>query len=376
MTRAVVIHYSLNLCGGGERVCLYTIQVLNELGVDVDLITGEKTLWYKVQRLIDVPVKISREIVVSRKLVQKFSIYNKLWTSYRVLSICRKYDLTVNTSHETLLVPADVVYVHFPHIIFLKDTYEYWHSLSKYYSSALWRMYFEPYRLGMEALSESVKNSILIANSTYTAEKVRKYIRSKVFIIHPPVQVEKYIKLSENEDRKDVVITIARYTREKNLELIPVVASRCRDLTFIIAGSVHSEDSMKILRKLLYMREKLNLKNLKLLVNVPENLKIRLLSIAKLYLHPMIGEHFGIAVVEAMASGLVPIVHKSGGTWIDILEYGKYGLGYETVDECVEAIYRALERYHTLRKLCIARSLEFSERRFMQRMKVIIGKLL
>jgi alpha-1,2-mannosyltransferase len=46
----------------------------------------------------------------------------------------------------------------------------------------------------------------------------------------------------------------------------------------------------------------------------------------------MIGEHFGISVVEAMVSGLVPVVHSSGGPWLDILEQGKGGFGYNTPD--------------------------------------------
>ena len=37
------------------------------------------------------------------------------------------------------------------------------------------------------------------------------------------------------------------------------------------------------------------------------------LTRAKVYFHPMIGEHFGMAVVEAMASGLIPVVPNVGG---------------------------------------------------------------
>ena len=45
------------------------------------------------------------------------------------------------------------------------------------------------------------------------------------------------------------------------------------------------------------------------------NLK-RLFSImksAKVYFHPMVGEHFGMSVVEAMAAGLIPVVPNIGG---------------------------------------------------------------
>ncbi len=34
---------------------------------------------------------------------------------------------------------------------------------------------------------------------------------------------------------------------------------------------------------------------------------------SKVYFHPMVGEHFGISIVEAMAAGLVPVVSDVGG---------------------------------------------------------------
>ena len=49
-------------------------------------------------------------------------------------------------------------------------------------------------------------------------------------------------------------------------------------------------------------------------------------------------EHYGISVVEAMSYGLVPVVPESGGPWEDIIEHGRYGYGFNSVDEAVEKI--------------------------------------
>jgi glycosyltransferase involved in cell wall biosynthesis len=68
-----------------------------------------------------------------------------------------------------------------------------------------------------------------------------------------------------------------------------------------------------------------------------------LLKTSKVYLHPTKYEHFGIAIVEAMASGLIPVVHKSGGAWMDIVEYGRYGFGFKSVEEAIENINNILE---------------------------------
>lgn len=49
---------------------------------------------------------------------------------------------------------------------------------------------------------------------------------------------------------------------------------------------------------------------------------------AKVGLHTMWNEHFGIGVVEYMAAGLIPVAHKSGGPLMDIVtEYNNKPTG-------------------------------------------------
>jgi glycosyltransferase involved in cell wall biosynthesis len=48
--------------------------------------------------------------------------------------------------------------------------------------------------------------------------------------------------------------------------------------------------------------------------------------------HPELAEHFGIATVEAMASGCVPVVIDKGGQR-EIVEHGRTGFLWTTVDE-------------------------------------------
>ena len=72
---------------------------------------------------------------------------------------------------------------------------------------------------------------------------------------------------------------------------------------------------------------------------------------AKVYLHTMPYEHFGISIVEAMAAGLVPVVPRSGGPYVDVLNgsQGVYGYSYSNVREAADCIHRLLgdERLRT-----------------------------
>ena len=72
----------------------------------------------------------------------------------------------------------------------------------------------------------------------------------------------------------------------------------------------------------------------KILSKCFSNTKIDLLKRAKIYLHTMIGEHFGISIVEAMALGCLPIVHDSGG----MREFVPEQYRYQTITEAAEKI--------------------------------------
>ena len=69
--------------------------------------------------------------------------------------------------------------------------------------------------------------------------------------------------------------------------------------------------------------------------NQPRSRIIELFSQAKAALHTMRYEHFGIAVVELMASGIITVAHRSAGPLKDIIGASKKPVGYlaRTVDE-------------------------------------------
>ena len=72
--------------------------------------------------------------------------------------------------------------------------------------------------------------------------------------------------------------------------------------------------------------------------NINEQDKLKLLKKASIYIHLNRREHYGISILEAMSYGLVPVVPESGGPWEDITEHGRYGYGFNTIDEAVEQI--------------------------------------
>lgn len=86
--------------------------------------------------------------------------------------------------------------------------------------------------------------------------------------------------------------------------------------------------------------------------------------------HPELAEHFGIATVEAMAAGCVPVVINRGGQ-ADIVQHGKTGYLWNTLEELkhyTELVARDDALWARLSAAARERAAQFSRTRFVERM--------
>lgn len=88
-------------------------------------------------------------------------------------------------------------------------------------------------------------------------------------------------------------------------------------------------------------------------------------------------EHFGIAVVEAMTAGAVPIVHGTGGP-VDIVSDGVDGLHFDSIGELVEHTRRLIDdpdRRERLARAARDRARDFTFERFDDRLARVVEVL-
>ena len=86
---------------------------------------------------------------------------------------------------------------------------------------------------------------------------------------------------------------------------------------------------------------------------------------------PQEQEHFGISVVEAMASGCVPVVVNKGG--LKEIVGGKYGEVWESIDELVDKTLVVIKKNPFDCQLLIDRSRMFGKERFNQELVRIMN---
>lgn len=370
--RVCVVHNTLNSVGGGERVCLAVIEALKSLGHEVTLITTEPTDWSRVEKIVGKVTRPDREVYLLPFKVKAFGIYTRLLTALLLTWERRRCDLIVNTHGDVLPLSSDILYMHFPTFALLREN----PVNVKYSKSLFWRLYFYPYERIQGYLAKKMKWRILLTNSEFSKEIIKKHLHTDAIVIHPPVEISEFLKISENTERDDRVVSCGRYTPEKNYEFVLKVAEQLPDIKFTIIGASSGKVSSAYYRKLSKIVEERKLRNVDLLRDVPRSKQLKIYSGSKVFLHTMIGEHFGIAVVEGMAAGLVPVVHKSGGPWLDIVDRGKYGLGYIDLYEAIKSIEYALDNYKRLREKAIRRAMKFRKEGFLEKFKRIVNSFI
>jgi len=80
-----------------------------------------------------------------------------------------------------------------------------------------------------------------------------------------------------------------------------------------------------------------------------------------------------------MAAGLIPVVHRSGGPWTDIVEFGKYGFGFSNLEEAEYITYNLTHLSEgelcTIREKAVVKAKTFSYDVFLRRFNAIVNNL-
>ena len=189
-----------------------------------------------------------------------------------------------------------------------------------------------------------INSSFTLKALQYTLAKlkVNGSIMAKTRIVYPPLPRMHEYTASRNTVKSPCVAVIGRFSPEKRFDLAAEAARLTPKIKYYIAGEVGGGALKNYYERL--KREAPP--NVTVIADIPHILKLKLLSRCTVYMHTMIGEHFGITPLEAMAAGATLVVPTFGGTWTDICLRGEYCYGYTSTDpkNLAEKVLEALER--------------------------------
>ncbi|MFP3319137.1 MAG: glycosyltransferase [Acidilobus sp.] len=371
--RVALVHAMFDLVGGAENLTLNMYRALREFGHEVDLYAAhvDERAW---RTITDGAAEAPRLIIIGEPLVNRLiptaltlrTLLAMPYLGKRLKRLKPDYDLIIDTYASAPAPWADASYVHFPARCLLG-------FLSRHRRLQLHeRLYYRLIAWMAKRLADSSRP--VMTNSSWTAEYVKRaYGNQRVYVVHPPVNVEELSSIGG--DRGRVVLTVSRITPEKMVAEIPKVARLVPEAEFYLVGSTsdYSERTLKVIES-----EAEDLSNFHLETNVPRKRILELMSQASIYLHPPFAEHFGIAIAEAAAAGLVPVVYRDGGGWTDIASRIDQSLGYTSVEEAAHIVRSLLNDAERLRALSakareVAKS--FSYETFREKLNEVIKEL-
>lgn len=388
MAEIAVVHHDLMIKGGGESVCMNTLEALQD-DHDVTLFTltepdFEELNEYFETSVDELPVKRPYAlgyVVDKLKRVTNFEFdllksallnrYLRRWES--------EFDLVVSTTNELALRGPSVQYVHLPQF----DRAALPDALGSVESSS---GVYDLYDRGCatiagfdEALVEDSRTHLL-TNSRWTAEIVREVYGKTPEVVYPPVDTETFSQFSDVPwaEKEDGFVTIGRILPlKKMLRVIDVVAGvhrRGHDVSLRIYGPVADEEYYaKVERR----AAEYDFVHLEGELRHSDEEQMETLCRQRYYINGCEHEAFGISIAEMVAAGAIPFVPNDGGQ-TEIVD-GREELTFETVPEAVDKIDRVLtdeELASRIRTGLADRASEFTYDAFQSNVRTAVDETL
>jgi glycosyltransferase involved in cell wall biosynthesis len=274
---------------------------------------------------------------IYQRLVYSYFFFKKLIKTYNP-------DFVLVTGGSSVIPKSmaekTIVYVHFPSdLAILEKEYT-----SKIMNRKIMKRLYIQLHLFISNNIDYMKQATIIANSNYTSNAIKKVWNIDSTVIYPPCPqysfpLEDKIKKIEQDTELMTVCSLGRFVPEKEYDTILQIAKQRPQLKFELIGGV-AEDKISYLDSLKNKAPK----NVTFHVNATENQKMEILKRSKILLHSFKGEHFGIALIEAMSAGLIPISHDSGAAKEDNMVDEKFR--YKDIDSALNCLDKAVEEWN------------------------------
>lgn len=324
--------------GGGER---YTLTLASHWSE-----THDVSLFWDDPNILSISearfgIDLSR-VRVTPNVFKNGNIFEKLWVS-------RKYDLIFFLSDGSIpmsLAKHNILHFQVPFPSILTD----------------------PWKMG--------RYEAVICNSQFTKNTIDAEVGLKAMVIYPPVPS---IGLPKAIKKKKRILSVGRFTSyfqaKKQDVLIDAFKQVSQHTAFsdwelvFVGGLMESDrDYFQKLQNNAFGMP------VRFMPNISNTDLAKLYQTSTIFWHaagfgetnPTLMEHFGIATVEAMSAGTVPLVFSAGGQ-PEIVSDGVNGVLWTSTKELVDGTISLVtdpERLKRLQKAAIVRSAMFSTQRF------------
>ncbi len=350
--------------GGAEKVVLALHELFPEAPIYTSFSTDE---WRQ---------KLNNKVVTGylnkwpfNKLRKYIPVLRILWFENLDLS---EYDIVISSSGAEAKgikkLKKGAIHVNYCHA----PTHYYWSRYESYLEEPGFGIFNPLAKLGLKILVKPLrkwdyraaqKPDYIISNSSYIQSLVKKYYNRKSTVINPPVDIEKFTKTMHSKQRNGLVTT-GRQVPYKRIDIAINAALKLNESLVVIGnGPMHAQ-----LKKIAGGNPKIKFQN-----NASNAKLAEELANAKLYIFCSL-EDFGIAPVEALASGTPVVAFKKGGA-LDYINKTN-GVYFDTQNEAeaLKAITKALNTKWNNEQIKKSAQ-KFSKANFKNNMLMFLSKI-
>lgn len=355
--RVAIVHDWL-LVGGAEKV----VEQLHKLYPEAPIYTSYSTPEWRA--------KLDNKVVTGylqhwpfSKLRKMIPLLRQRWFEHLDFS---DFDLVISSSGaeaKGIKVPEGTLHINYCHA----PTHYYWNRYDEYMAEPGWGVFNPIGRFGLKLLLAPMRKwdlkaakrpDYMIANSTFTQSQIKKYYHRDSTVIHPPVEIEKY--LGKSPTTKHGFIITGRHVPYKRFDLA-IQACTQLDLPLNVLGTGPETRKLKRLAG----------PTINFMGYVSDTEIVDLLQGAEAFIFPGLDD-FGISPVAAMAAGTPVVAYKNGGS----LDYINKDTGLFFEQQSVRSLGKALEDFptHSYKPETIRKQAEkFSPEIFKEKMVSFIG---
>jgi glycosyltransferase involved in cell wall biosynthesis len=327
----VAIYQNTISFGGRIRVIATMTECFNKMGIIPDWFAYRSSFDSKqLNEIHSVPIQANIKII---------NVWNKGMAEYKYIKL-NKIMSKISTDYDLVLNSNNVLsginnldkflhYIHFPREARVLTAYRnsvYSYRLIDYFFDKMFKSYFNKANVGLGMMVNSKFTQKAVADAYGFSEEMCQ-------VLYPPISINEMQKSKLIKDG-NAVISVGRFSQEKNQLMQIKIAETLPQLTFNICGYAPNKSSNKYFHDCVDYINRKSIKNVILNKNMSADALEDKHKKAKYFLHTMEEEPFGISTVEAILNGCIPIVHNSGGS-AEIVENEK--LLFNTENEAIES---------------------------------------
>jgi len=359
MSKIAIVHDYLNQYGGAEKV----IEAFHEIYPDVPIYTSiflPENLPASFQRM-DVRPSFMQKLPGLKKHFKKYLLlYPRAVESFDL----REYDVILSSSSafaKGARVPErarHVCYCYSP-MRFVWNTRSY---LENENLNPLWETILPPALAYLRRWDLQSSRSVhqFIAISEFIRRRIKNAYQRDADVIYPPVDISGF-DISPKQD--DYFLVVSRLNAYKKIEFVIDVFNRL-GLPLVIVGTGPHEPTLRQRAR----------NNVRFAGKVSQSELAGLLSRCRALIFPG-EEDFGIAPVEAMASGRPVIAYRGGGALETVIE-NVSGVFFDTyTHESFEAALRQFEETSWDPNRIRQSAMRFSKEIFQEKIKAYLNSV-